>query len=113
VPEFSNAGLAASLSGLASAATLAGLCAGDPGATGAGELTGGSYARVSCAFPAPSGSPVTAPAVTINVPAGVTIDHFALFNSSGGYLCGGPLSSPESYGSAGTYQLTPSLAASG
>jgi hypothetical protein len=111
--EFSTAGLAASLSGLASAAVLAGLNQGDPGATGAGELSGGSYARVAVAFPAPSGSPVTAPAVTINVPAGVTVDHFSLFSSGGAYLCGGPLSASETYGAAGTYALTPSLSATG
>src|SRR5215469_9625339 len=113
----SPAGRNAALSGgLASAAALAGLNIGDPGngTTAAGELAGGAYARVAVSFGAPSSGTATAPQVTINVPAGSSgVDHFSLFTSGGAYLCGGPLSASESYGAAGTYGLTPSLAATG
>ena len=68
---------------------------------------------MAVSFGAPAAGSAAAPQVTINVPAGSVVDHFSLFTSGGAYLCGGLLSASESYGSAGTYGLTPSLAATG
>ena len=47
----------------------------DPGTTGASEVTGGSYARVSAGFPAASAGSSTNAGATINVPAGTTVTH--------------------------------------
>ena len=57
---------------------------------------------------------VTGSQVTINVPASTTIQFWGIWTAaSGGTWCdGGALPSNETYGSAGTYLLTPTLTAS-
>jgi hypothetical protein len=87
---------------------------GDPGSTGTLEVTGGTYARVSTNWAAPASSAVTGSSVTLNVPSGTTITHWGLWSASSGgsFLYGGTLPAPESFGSNGTYSLTPTLTAS-
>jgi len=96
------------------AATFISLHTGDPGGTGANEVTGGSYARVATAWGATSGSQSTGSAAVLNVPAGTTITHWGLWTagSGGTFYYGGALPASENFGSAGTYSLTPTLAAS-
>lgn len=87
----------------------------DPGATGAsGEVSGGTYARVATNWNTPANSSVTGSAVTLNVPSGTTITHWGLFSAatSGSFVFGGPLPASETFGSNGTYSLTPTLSAS-
>lgn len=86
-----------------------------PGTTGANEVVGGSYARVATTWSAAASSARAGSAVTINVPAGTTITHFGIWSavSGGTYKRGGQLSAPETFGSAGTYTLTPTLTGSG
>lgn len=86
----------------------------NPGTTGANEVAGGTYARVATTWGSIAGGTVTGSQVTVNVPAGVTITHWGVWDAATGvnYYDGGPLPSSEAYGSAGTYLLTPTLTAS-
>jgi len=68
---------------------------GDPGTTGANEVTGGSYARESAAFSQASSNPTTASnsgAVQFTQATGAwgTVTHFGIWSaaSSGDYLGG-------------------------
>src|ERR1044072_6514179 len=82
---------------------------GDPGTTGANEVTGGTYARVSAAYPAAANGSSTNAGATINVPAGTTVTHWSRWTaqSSVTWYAGGALpNGGESFGSAGTYTLT-------
>lgn len=85
-----------------------------PGTTGANEVVGGSYARVSSTWGSISAASVTGSQVTINVPASTTITHWGLWDagSGGNYYDGGALPASQTYASAGTYLLTPTLTAS-
>lgn len=107
---LSPAGKNIALDALAAAADFVSIHAGDPGTTGANELTGGSYARQAKTWNAASGGNLDdSNAPSFPIPPSVTISHFGLWDSvsSGTYLGGGALSSSESYGAAGgTYQLT-------
>lgn len=89
----------------------------DPGTTGASEVTGGTYARVATTWPVPSGGSSTGSQVTISVPAGTTISFWGVWDvATGGvaadFYYGGTLPASETYGSAGTYALTPTMTAS-
>jgi hypothetical protein len=85
-----------------------------PGTTGANEISGGSYARVATTWGSESGGVSLGSAVTINVPASTTIAYFGIWTAAtaGTYVDGGVLTSSETYGSAGTYVLTPTYTAS-
>lgn len=68
---------------------------GDPSTTGANEVTGGSYARVSATWNSPSGGSVTnSNSLSINLPASTTASYFGIWSasSSGTYYVGGALS---------------------
>lgn len=67
----------------------------DPGTTGASEVSGGSYARVSVTWNSPSGGSVTnSNALSINLPASTTATYFGVWSASttGTYYIGGALS---------------------
>jgi hypothetical protein len=85
-----------------------------PGTTGASEVTGGTYARVATTWGSIAAGSVTGSQVTINVPASTTIQYWGIWDaaSGGNYYDGGALPAQETYGSAGTYLLTPTLTAS-
>jgi len=87
---------------------------GSPGTTGANEVTGGSYARVATAWGTPAAGSVSGAQVTINVPGSTTITYWGLWTlaSGGTYLDGGALPASQTYSTAGTYLLTPTLTAS-
>lgn len=82
----------------------------DPGTTGASEVVGGTYARVSAAFAAAAtGSATNTPGATIDVPSGTTVTHWARWSlqSAGTFYAGGALpGGGETFGSDGTYTLT-------
>lgn len=89
-------------------ATRVSLHTADPGVGGSSEVSGGSYARQTVTWSAASGGTLTnASSVEFDVPGGVTVTHVGLWNSAGTTFYGGiELSSPESFGAAGTYELT-------
>jgi hypothetical protein len=51
----------------------------------------------------------TSTTATFNIPAGITIAYYGAWTASGTYLYGDSLAASESYGVAGTYQLTLTL----
>lgn len=110
---FSDAGVNDALNGEND--TFISLHTASPGTTGAAEVTGGAYARVATTWSAASGSSRAGSPVTINVPASTTVTHFGIWSAASGgtYKRGGALSSSETFGSAGTYTLTPSLSGQG
>ena len=86
----------------------------DPGSTGTAEVTGGSYARQPTNWAAPAASAATGSSVTIPVPSGTTITHWGVWSavSAGTFLYGGALPASETFGSNGTYAVTPTMTAS-
>lgn len=89
-----------------------GLNSTDPGTTGANEISGGSYARVSITWGTiASGTVANATsALTVNVPASTTVAFFSTWGAasgtgSGGAQIGGALSSSVTFGTAGTLTI--------
>lgn len=95
------------------AATFISLHTADPGTTGTSEVSGGTYARVATTWGTVTAGSVTGSAVTINVPAATTIAYWGLWTAGTGptFYYGGTLTASETFGSAGTYSLTPTLTA--
>lgn len=107
----------AAIGAVATAATYISLHTADPGTTGANEVTGGTYARVATTWGTVSNGSYTGSQVTINVPSGTTIGFWGIWSvATGGttsnFFYGGSLPASESFGSAGTYALTPTITAS-
>jgi len=89
-----------------SGASWIGLHTGDPGTTGANEVTGGSYARVQSIAPAASNGSVTFPPAVINVPAGVTVTWWARYSAASG---GAPYDSGQMAGSGVVFDVAGTL----
>lgn len=92
----------------------------DPGTSGTGEVTGGTYARTQTTWSSASAASKAGSQVTANIPASTTITHWGLWTAASGgtfyygdQLKVGGTPTPESFGAAGTYQFTPTLTASG
>lgn len=96
----------------ASSATHLSLHTGDPGVTGASEITGGSpaYARRTITWNAASGGSIDDNVVgsAFDIPAGTTVTHWGTWDalSGGNFIIGGALSVPEPFGAQGTYTPT-------
>lgn len=86
----------------------------DPGTTGAAEVVGGTYARKPTNWAAPANSSVAGSSVTLDVPSGTTIGYWGVWDAltGGNFVYGGALPAAETFGSNGTYSLTPTLSAS-
>lgn len=80
----------------------------DPGATGANELAGGTYARQTPTWNAGANGDLTLGATsTFDVPGGSTVAYVGCWDSTGPTFKGGfALSAAETYSAAGTYDLT-------
>ncbi|AEK09841.1 hypothetical protein FGG30_gp029 [Mycobacterium phage Pixie] len=89
----------------------------DPGTTGANEISGGSYARKTFAWPAGAivgGAAVsTAAAQQMNVPGGVSVTHYGVLNSSGVFQYGKALNPGATLNAPGVIDVTPSHSYSG
>lgn len=87
---------------------------GNPGTTGANEVAGGSYIRISTTWGAIAAGSVTGSQVTINVPVSTTITNWGLWDAStsGNYYDGGQLPTAVTFNVAGTYLITVTLTAS-
>lgn len=98
------------LDALAQVAAYVSLHTSDPGAAGANEVEGGSYARQPITWnPAASGNLDDDNQPEFDIPPNTTISHFGLWSAEEGgtYYGSGALSASESYGaSGGTYTLT-------
>lgn len=90
------------------AAVYASLHTGNPGSTGASEVTGGSpaYARKALTWTPGTTGTVTA-TVTFDVPTSTTISFAGVWTAvtAGTFLDGGALSANQTYASQGTYTL--------
>lgn len=97
-----------------SGASYIGLHSADPGATGASELTGGSYARVQAVAPAVTTvGTVTFPAAVINCPAGSAPKYWARYKTASGgapYDSGLLPNGGETFGSPGTLTVNLTMA---
>lgn len=80
----------------------------DPGATGADEVAGGSYARVQAAFSAAASGAVSNSGNIdhTGMPA-ATVTHAGLWDASSGgnFLWGGPLGSSIAIGAGNTHRI--------
>jgi hypothetical protein len=110
---FTSTAKNAAVDAIGSAATYIALHTADPGGTSTAEVSGGSYARVQTTWGSSSGGSKVGSQAVLNVPAGTTITYWSLWSASSGGTCyySGALPASETYGSAGTYGLTPTLQA--
>lgn len=100
---FATSSLQLMLNAFPSSVTVS-LHSADPGATGANELAGGSYARQAGSVSAVSGTTRTLSVGTEhNVPSGATVAYVGVWD--GATWRGGWPVTPETYAAAGTYQV--------
>lgn len=83
---------------------------GDPGTTGANEVTGGGYARQTTTWGAASGGVTTGSQVTIPVPA-TTVTHTGRWNGS--TFLGGVDTTDATITPAGELKVTPTYTYTG
>ncbi|MFY7069574.1 phage tail fiber protein [Nocardiopsis changdeensis] len=105
---FQTVALDRTLEGLVAGAVTASMHTTDGGTTGTGEVTGGTYARQPITWDPASGGQIDAAAqITFDIPGGHTVTHLGLWDASGTPVWQGSikLSTPESYGAAGTYTV--------
>jgi hypothetical protein len=88
---------------------------GNPGATGANEVTGGTYTRPQTTWQAAANAAKAGSEVTANIPAGRTITHWGLWTAASGgtFYFGDVLAAAEAFGGAGTFDFTPTLTQAG
>lgn len=114
---LSDNGRNSAVNGLAASCTFLSLHSGDPGTTGANEITGGSpaYARKSVTWgTAAAGSRSLSAAVQFDVAAGTQVSHFGAWSAAtaGAFQGGDALRDAsnnavvETFGGQGTYTLT-------
>lgn len=105
----STAGRNAMLNHFATLVTHVSLHSGDPGDTGANEISGGSpaYARKSITWAAASGGALdSSNAPVFDVPGSVTVSRVGMFSAlTGGTFHGFGSITPETFASQGTYTL--------
>lgn len=78
---------------------------GDPGATGANEVTGGTYARVARGYgPPTAGAGNITSSATFDIPSGTTVSHWGAWDGST-FLFGRDLDVPQTFATDGTYTL--------
>jgi hypothetical protein len=80
-----------------------------PGTTGANEVVGSTRAQTT--YPPAANGTTTGTPAAVAVPAGGPYTHFGLWSAQvGGTFQGGDvLPTPETYGSPGTYNDTPTI----
>lgn len=91
--------------GVAGTVTHVSMHTGDPGATGADEVTGGTYARVAKTYAAPTaGAGDIVSAAAFNIPSGNTVSHWGAWDDTD-YLFGEALGASQAFATDGTYTL--------
>jgi hypothetical protein len=103
-PYFKNTALDAVITGV-----FASLHTGDPGTTGANEVSGGSpaYARKAISFAAASsGSKASSSSPVLDVPAATTVTHVGYWDAStSGHFLAGSDVTDETFAAQGTYTV--------
>ena len=95
----------AALTGMVATATYMGINTGDPGTSGANEVSGGSYVRQAISWGTASGSSIAnSGALSFSIPASTTVDYSSMWNAStsGTYGFGQTLSATITFVTAGT-----------
>lgn len=105
---YSAPGKNVMLDALGALAVKAALYDDAPGAAGTdNELSGGSYARKTCAWSAAgSGTMALNGSVVFDVPAASTVLYVGFWNAAGTVFYGSALLTQEDFANAGTYTLT-------
>lgn len=80
---------------------------GDPGGTGANEVTGGTYARVATTWGSSSSGDQTGSLVSLNIPGGNTITHWGVWSAGGTFRGGFEITPSEGFGADGVLNITP------
>lgn len=95
------------LTQLAGAVAFVSAHTGDPGTTGANEVSGGAYARKSIAWGAASAGQINASAIVdIDIPASTTVTYVGLWSAAtGGTFYGSDDIPAEAFGAAGTLRI--------
>lgn len=108
---FTDAALNAGVDAVKALGTWISAHTGDPGTTGANEVTGGTYAREQTTWGAASSGDTTGSQVSIDIPAGTTVTHWGIWSASSGgtFRNGSEISPSEGFGSAGVLNITPTL----
>lgn len=107
---FTNAIFHPMLDAAATTAVSASLHAGDPGTTGANEVSGGEYTRVPVAWQSPSGGAIVATdELVFAVPAlgSDEATHVGLWDSSGTWLGPVELAVAQPFPTPGTLTVEP------
>lgn len=106
---YTDPALKAAVDGIAAAGARISFHTGDPGATGASEVSG--TGRPATTWATATGGTRTGSKVSAPVPASTTVTHWGIWSAATGgtFLFGGSLSAPETFGSAGTIEHTPTL----
>lgn len=106
---YTNAALNAAADGIAGAGARITFHTADPGTTGANEVTG--TGRPATTWGAASNGSRAGSQVTAPIPAGTTVTHWGISSAATGgtFLGGWALAQPETFGSAGEIQHTPTL----
>ena len=104
---YSTAGKNAMLDHLRTLADFVSVHTGNPGDTGASEVSGGSYARGAITFNAASAGSIDSSAQPdINIPSGTTVTHLGFWSAAtGGTFYGSGTIASETYGSAGVLSV--------
>lgn len=112
---YSPSGKNVMLDRLAQLAVFASIHTADPGTTGTGEVTGGTYARKAITWAAAAAGVLdSSNAPVFDIPAGTTITHAGFWSAlTGGVFYGADQlvaadeasPAPETFTSAGTYTL--------
>lgn len=108
---WTDATLNLAANAIAGAGTWISAHTGDPGTTGANEVTGGSYARQQTTWGTASAGDRAGTQVSISIPGGTTVTYWGVWSAStAGTFCGGfQLSASETFGAAGSLNHTPTI----
>lgn len=109
--NYTNTAKGIMLDALAAQAGFLGLHSGDPGSTGANEISGTGYARAPITWAASANGAKQGVGAKQSVPAGKTVAFHGLWSAATGGTYLGPGDCPdEVYNSAGDYTGTVNLA---
>lgn len=102
----------AALTGAGAVSELATLSlhSGDPGSTGANEITGADYQRQSLTWPG-ADSGATQVAVSFAVDGGTSVDHVGFWDTGGAWRGGFLTDAPETWNNPGTADVTVTVTA--
>lgn len=84
---------------------------GDPSTTGANEVAGGTYIRQATTWGASSSGDQVGSQISLAIPASTTVTHWSVWSAAttGTFVGGFELASPEAFAAAGVLKITPTI----